>query len=666
MLIQDVLIFLNKIEPFSESAECDAMFYKTLFSHFRDKDAESQLDHENMICILNAYGERWRAVVGSDLDYSLNCEGINGLLIEFAKESAPFLNKKYYQILFSTAENTQDFNNAALLEDIANPSNYYFDSVRNVLYTKRGLCQRLSNNAYYLSIFRNDEKTILSTLTVDELTRLKYCNQTAGRFSIGSESFDNFWCFLNVKVFPQLKTKGRLSLVFLPELFNLIERYFYLKNKESDFSLFKSHSNVFFNLLDKAHIEKVNFLYGMKITHDCKELFLVELFIIINKADSYIPELDAVMSSLARWLSEFNPVLKINTSEPYSFGSDCSIDFSASASSSSCQASSSSYSMQFWAPSDPAFERAGSEIASELTPCLALILSLLISDFKHFSVSKKNITLWDVQNNVSERQFRIFQLLAPALTSDNLDDLRKSYEATLKVHIGPVSNNLSWLPGKEPLKNWCQYVSKNELNKFNVYWFEPELIFQGVFSFSKLYQHLITHQELSEHMKQLLDDIINTYAQRESELQKKIRVNVLFARWMSTINKYDETHNTHHARLLKIYFCLNKLAIAKANFLNNCSAYIASRLAKEQPGFHGTVRMADGTRISSSSSEESMLVADIIKRYKSGLFSLKIDLTNNTALVYLMKLSKPILSCSELDEAKRSTYSSDYYLGAPS
>ncbi|KTD59928.1 hypothetical protein [Legionella shakespearei] len=640
MLVQSVLQFIKNLKEFADQIPVDKQLCLALENHFRHFSVGDELDLNDIQFILDCYKKRWPEIFNKPLDYTLNPLGINRVWIQFAKDLALCCDKKYYQILFPTVTNTVDFNNLSQLSETEGPDNFYLDQDGLTLYRKRGLCERLLNNQFSLSTCRDLSVKRVSSLSVDELAHLKVCQQAKGEFSIKEEKFINFWDFMQKKVFPNLQTKGSMPLNLLPQLLALIEEYYRLKSTGADFTLFKNTAKVFFGSLLHIETDDTNFFYGVRIPYYESEFYLLDFLITINQARSY--EIDRELNVLALWLKQYNSALKSSRKELVALYDDQKQKSLIAKDANGVSEIS----------SDPSLHRS-----------CCTVVSLMTSSFDFLPFAGVCINLWDASNTVSSEAAGFYRLFEKALETESSSNLIPVYQSIIRNINNRNSNDsgfLSIFSQHNSLKQWLQLIDRGDFSSIDVYWFEPELIFDALFHFKS------SDTALNEHINIFLDNIIQTYAQNMSDLFKAFRVNILFSGFMKKLSEHDKT-NLY--RLINLY----NPGKCKDAFLSNCGAHIGNRLtqlssiqANSPVHFFVSVRKLDSSKLPFLQGDLYQ-VRDIIEAYKQGLHAPELHLGSeliDKMFTYLRGLSRPILSVAETDVARNSAAHKDY-LGAP-
>ncbi|HAT8225776.1 TPA: hypothetical protein U6395_002430, partial [Legionella pneumophila] len=217
-----------------------------------------------------------------------------------------------------------------------------------------------------------------------------------------------------------------------------------------------------------------------------------------------------------------------------------------------------------------------------------------------------------------------------------------------------------WLTHYKSTLDWYQFVETGELSKMDVYWFEPELLFHVLAHFR------LINKSLGEKIVHFLDELIHTYAQNNNELQIQLRVNILFSKFLKSL---DEQQRRKLILTLSLYDPVD----AKSKFLTNCVNYVTNRLSQismhqsdGSPKFFSTYQCMDSKKLLISKADLRQVSA-ILEAFKEMLHSLEErcnpDQLENM-LIYLRNISRPILTVSEIEEAQQSARVIDY-IGAP-
>ncbi|RUR17938.1 hypothetical protein ELY21_09340 [Legionella sp. km535] len=643
LLVLRVIQLIQELESSGPLIPCDIKLHQSLSARFKDSDPMDVLSSADVQFLLESYKARWKSVMDTEDDYTLNSQGINQVWIKFAQELAEENKKHLFQILIPFITNDKDFNNLTCLTETTRMDNFYVGHGGHTLYRKRGFCEHLLKNGFMLSTYRDLSNVKLHLVTVDELSRLKSCKQTNGEFKIGSEVFVNFWDFLNRKVFPRLLDNGELPMELLPRLLRLVEQYHTFKNASADYTNFKRSANEFFRLLAQGDLHNINCFYGQQISFQSKDYYLLDFLIAINMSRSY--DLDQLLHTLLLWLYNINPALKSSLAILESVYN--SITSLASSSSSSGQSVS--------IPSEDHHQ--------PLKHCYRLIVSLMTSAFEMWPLTERTISLWDLNNDVFPEAMEIYNCFLPALNENREQDLEAIYLFVKQHYFAPAPVKMgffSWISGFYSTTRWYEHVRQETLNRLGVYWHEPELILHALLRFKP------TSSVITPHINLFLDELLHTYAQTGSDLLKRFRVNIFFTR---LLKKFDAEDKTDLIRLLQLY----DLGKTSTVFLDNCAHHIGNRLNQinlSQPGhpqlFYSFVCRADKSKVSISMTGLKQ-VSCIIDAFKEASSSPSLKLTESSRqsmLSYLRNLARPILTVGELEVASNSSQCLDY-LGAP-
>ncbi|CAM2804932.1 Uncharacterised protein [Legionella steigerwaltii] len=621
MLVQRILDFIKTLEKEGTPIPCDKMLSECLSERFSKKPSSAELTADDIHFLLSCYKSRWESIVDKEDDYTRNPSPSNLLWINLASELTPITGINYLKILIPTLVNEKDLNDFSSLNETVNLFNFYLGHGGKTLYRKWSFCKHLENWKFTLSTYRADKK--LSVVTIDELARLKLCKETAREVSVDDEYFKNFWDLMRKKVFVNLRAQGRMPIALLPHLLELIERYYYLRSKNSDFSIFKNDIRNFFNRLYGYELADVNFLYGTKIEYKKDEQYLLDLFINLHTANDY-SEIDYEIQTLGKCLFEINPDLKAKSKELAPVYQRVSVKIE---------------------PSEPQFVQ-----TDAFVNCCKLLVSLLTTQFEFsFFFTRQTPSLWDKKNAVFPEAYGIFVILLPLIAANKPKALEAAYADIIKDIVIPARKDNSWCTWLTRFKStnrWLELAQNCKLDELGVYWFEPELLFNALLLFNT------NNQSIKTHINHFLDDIIQTYAQNQNDLMKQFRVNILFTEFLDELS---ESQRTNLLRLIK----LCDPQIAKAKFLLNCTKHINAHVAKlsqrteaSSVHFFPQVSKLEVTRLFNLT-EEIKDVETMMFEYKTQLSKFNIlPVIGERISNYLLKISQPILSVAQKENAK--------------
>ena len=623
MLVQRILDLISTLEKEGTPVQCDKVLSECLSERF-SKRAREKLTNADVHFLLTCYKNRWEAIVDKDDDYTRNPSASNQAWICLAKELAPLAQINYLKILIPKLKNDKDLNDFSSLDETANLFNFYLGHGGKTLYRKLSFCEHLERRNFTLSTYRADRK--LAAVTIDELARLKLCKVTTREVTVGDERFKNFWDLMCKKVFVNLRAQGRMPIALLPHLLELIERYYYLRANNIDFSFFKNDVKNFFNRLYGYDLTDVNFLYGTKIKYKKDEKYLLDLFINLHTANNYA-ELDYEVRTLGKWLFEINPDLRATSKELALVYQKLSDEIEKTA---------------------PPFAQ-----TDAFVNCCKLLVSLLTTRFELSScfAPQTHSSLWDQRNTAFPEAYGIFTILLPLIAANKPQALESAYEKIIRDIIIPAREDngwYTWFTRSETTNKWLERVHNCKLDELGVYWFEPELLFNALLLFNT------NNSSVKTRINYLLDAIIQTYAQNQNDLMKQLRVNILFTEFLDELS---DSHRTNLLRLIKI--CDPQ--IAKSEFLNKCTKHINKQVSKlclppekTSLAFFPQSSKLDATKLFNFPEGAKDVEAMIIE-YKNQLATLHIEPklkeeVNN----YLLTLSKPILSVAQKEHAKGS------------
>ncbi|HAU0961220.1 TPA: lpg2745 family Dot/Icm T4SS effector, partial [Legionella pneumophila] len=408
----------------------------------------------------------------------------------------------------------------------------------------------------------------------------------------------------------------------------------------ADFKLFTAEIHKFFKTLYQFKLENINFLYGVKILYHGKEYYLLELFVLINMAQSY--DVDEQLKAIMSWLYQFNPILKASNKGLLSFYTELEPKFH----------------------SEGHLEKRVETGTDDLLYRIkTFLVSLFVIPFEVFPFSGKTISFWDIKNVIFSEGQEIYNQFAPFIMTNKLDTLIAVYKKIMDEHIIPCQKNkhiCKWLTHYQSTLDWYQRVEAGELSKMDVYWFDPELLFHVLVHFR------LINKSLGEKIVNFLDELIHTYAQNNNEFQIHLRVNILFSRFLKSLDEQQR-------RKLILTLSLFDPVEAKSKFLTNCIHYVTNRLCQismhqldSSPNFFGTYQCIDSKKLLINKTDVKQVSA-ILEAFKEMLHSLE-ERCNpeqlENMLIFLRSISRPILTVAEIEEAQQSARVIDY-IGAP-
>lgn len=636
-----VKIIRNFIQAFDEDAY-DVQFLSTIKQHFLERKDVDALTNADLGFLVGVFKERWSKVQDTEYDYTFSSEGISLLWITLAKELAriPTLGKDYVEILFDS-KHQRDFNNTSLLTETESPDNFFAGHKQGTLFRKRGLYDHLSQCDFVLSTHDSMDRKKLRSLTLDELNRLRRCKKVDGGFSIKKEhpardeSFSSFWDFLRRKCFPQLNPDQKMPLSVLPHLLLLIERYFELKESNSDFSLFQDEWHKFTTLLYQSELEAVNLLYGINNCSSNPQSYLLDVLLEINRADGFTRALDTKLGTVLIRLCQLNPLL----------------------SSSSKQLEERYQQSHAEARTDTA---AVAVEEHSLLNCKSMLLSLFTLSFEYPLCAGKVIAVCDKKNTVLPLGEHIYERLSPFMTaSGNAEDMLASYRriVTGSPVLGPQRVGVFFRSSPPPEPTWFDHVRNGTLAQMGVQWYEPELLIHKLIHFKGC------SANSARLVDRFLNELIRTYNQNISELQKQLRVNILFSELMKSLDALDKrlvilllgVHSDTESRARSLFVpncmyhmgkCLNKISAATPSM----SFLTDSRTAPRD------LNIADYEGITCVN-QAIELCSDAIQSFPPEVLG--------RLIAYLCDLRSPILTDDDHQTAKNSAGSMLDNLGAP-
>lgn len=297
-------------------------------------------------------------------------------------------------------------------------------------------------------------------------------------------------------------------------------------------------------------------------------------------------------------------------------------------------------------------------------PCWILIVSLLTTRFEVSALGKRTIWIWDKTNSVGKEPGALFDLLWPSIKSNHRERVEQSYNKFIKNAVEHEINDAGFVERctrYESTTTWLLQVKEETLQETQaIHWFEPEVFLGALVDFK------FNHSDVGNKVTEFLDQLISTYTQRKDELQKIVRVNVLFTEMMFELCPLGRQD------LLTAILTFTEKD-AKAHFIKNCERYLAMRLTQLSSSFHTKDSYSffsspnqGYSKVISSSGEIFRDVGQVIDCFKLKLneyCAKSAPILYETLSHYLKGLSYPILSVAELERAQKSSNNAGY-LGA--
>jgi hypothetical protein len=627
MLVERIKKFIDDLNT-AHGGPYHTEIYNLLTAYFAEKEVDSVLTEEDLDFLIEQFKARYFLIKYTDNDDTLNPDGVNALWIELAKDLASYTKKNYIQILFPDATNTVDPLSQKKLEYTDNTDNLYWGYGYRTLHRKRSLCEHLIENKYELSTRRKVDTNALSSVSIEELTRLKTCKRSAKSvFSIGSESFTSFWDFLQKKVFPKLNESNEVPLAMIPHLFLVLERYANLKAEGKSFATFKQELTSFFEFLYKNELKDINQFYGVHFEIKGTSYYLFDFLITLNKAQNF--NIDEYLNPLISWLNTTYPTLTKKNPTALSEGKSFS-------------------------------SLTNDEV---LDHCKLMLLSLFVTDFQGWGTRK--ISVVDKTHEVFSKAVFILKRFQSDIEADNSDGLVNTCREVMKDTINPyfeVDNLSHWTyffsPSPIP---WFEHVKAGTLSTLGVNWYEPKLLIHTLVRFRAMNSAVTRLANL------FLDELIHTYCQKLSQIQKKMRINILFSDFVKEIKESTDLS----ALLLSL--ALHSSEDYRSNFLANCTYYVGSRLHEMELVKPSTLTSTFSISCKMNSVKLEVVelkiksVSDVISEYKKLIHEPALKLSPEhieKLLRYLQSLCMPILTYAEKVEAEKSVRFTDP-LGAP-
>lgn len=291
-----------------------------------------------------------------------------------------------------------------------------------------------------------------------------------------------------------------------------------------------------------------------------------------------------------------------------------------------------------------------------MNPCYQLIVSMMLHGFKRdWFAATCYINLWDLSNPVIPEVREMYKLFLPALLENRDEDLAGIFASVKERFFDPIRNKdgfFLWFSSYSANSGWYDAVREGRLD---VIWFEPELFLNALINFEPAGKTVKTQ------INSFLDILIRTYAQGDSELLKRFRVNIFFNKFLQQLAPQDK-----ESMIVALQSC--SLDESRKNFLPNCTQYIANRLDYMYREKYGKI-LSSSVEVTRKDPESTTPLESfknpgfLIDSYKRALRNIGMQ-TDSSIWKYLTKLAKPILSLDDL-EAARSSQPFMGYLGAP-
>lgn len=536
--------FLHNLTNCRDALPIDRELSARLTEYFDSKNPNDVLNDADFSFLIKQFVTRWNKIKSGPNCYTQKTKGSNALWIQLAKDlaSIPAVNKNYVQILFPDVVNTMDPNDEKQLSDTRDPDNFFLSADGFFLYRKLSFLERLRVRNYHLSTCHYGiPKDNCFILKVKELASLQ--NAPAKEITINSKSYRSFWDILVKEAFPKLNVKNELPLPLIAQLLSLMKRYHCLRNSARPFSEFQSELDAYFNFLYGHNLEEINSLYGVHFTYAGNTIYLLNLLIDLHHADCY-ENLEVILNIFASKLYELNPALNIND--------------------------------QFIPQVSPGEAHTPMHLNNAKKMLVSLFTYSFNSLIDQIGLSHSALILCDINCSVPSQAvdlFDEFKLLMS--TEDNEAAVACRYSQLVKPTYSVTNQGIfsKGYLGSFLSFSYNQWVKQLKENTLKVYYYDPEIILQGL-----LYFHPLKSTTKPE-MRNFLNQLIRTYSQDPplSTFEKGMRINILFNNMLSHL----ETQNLHADRdAILLMMELSSSEPCKAKFIENCTYWIGSELQR--------------------------------------------------------------------------------------
>ena len=164
------------------------------------------------------------------------------------------------------------------------------------------------------------------------------------------------------------------------------------------------------------------------------------------------------------------------------------------------------------------------------------IIAVFIMDhfFSSWSLPDR-VTLWDFSNKVEEVAKNMFEMIKPLIVSGNFKHARHTYTTLVEFIVKPalakvVADSSHWLKRSHDTQKWMTSIVDGTLFSQETAWFESTKLITALVPVAygeSAYCRVISR---------FLDDIAQTYAQKETAALIEVRINIKFAQLLRSLD----------------------------------------------------------------------------------------------------------------------------------
>lgn len=154
--------------------------------------------------------------------------------------------------------------------------------------------------------------------------------------------------------------------------------------------------------------------------------------------------------------------------------------------------------------------------------CFRFITSSLTTKFEIPFYDTGYVYVWDQCNNVTTEQNKLISQIYPAIKANNLSQLQQAYKKLLASIVvydaSRYASFFSFVWRSQSINTWMSHVKNQTLSSTGINYFPPEVYLKVLGNFK--------HEPIP--VNKFLDSFMRTYAIREDDLIKFLRVHSLF------------------------------------------------------------------------------------------------------------------------------------------